>query len=286
MDEIAPHIFIETGYAGVTLGAINWPHGLILIDSPFRLEDTRSWRAALQNLGTAVDRLLVNLDSHFDRTLGARAMDCTILGQEKMAQVFKNRPVTFKVQASVSGGEWEFYNGLGSIRWAPPEITFSDRLQIHWDNSRLVLESHPGPSSSSIWAILPEEHVLFLGDAVVPTQPPFLASADIPAWIETLRLLLAPTYQNYQLVSGRGGLIPQAQVRRQLAFLEKARQLLGTLAERKAPPEETAGLVQFLIVDFKIPADRQVLFEQRLRWGLSRYYARQYHVSSVESFEE
>ena len=128
--------------------------------------------------------------------------------------------------------------------------------------------------------------MLFLGDAVVPTQPPFLASADIPAWIETLHLLLTPTYQNYLLVSGRGGLIPQAQVRRQLAFLEKTHHLLNTLAERKAPPEETAGLVQFLMVDFKMPADRQVLFEQRLRWGLSRYYARQYHVSGVESLEE
>jgi glyoxylase-like metal-dependent hydrolase (beta-lactamase superfamily II) len=286
MDEIAHHIFIETGYAGVTLGTINWPHGLILIDSPFRLEDTRSWRSALQNLGAAVDRLLINLDGHFDRTLGARAMDCTILGHEKMAQVFKNRPVTFKVQASVSGGEWEFYNGLGSIRWAPPEITFSDRLQIHWDNSSLVLESHPGPSSGSIWAILPEERVLFLGDAVVPAQPPFMASADIPAWIVALRLLLAPTYQNYLLVSGRGGLIPQAQVRHQLAFLEKAHQLLDRLAERKAPPEETAGLVPFLMVDFKAPLDRQVLFEQRLRWGLSRYYGRQYHVMNEQLLEE
>ncbi len=286
MEEIAPHIFIETGYAGVTLGAINWPHGLILIDSPFRLEDTRSWRAALQNLGSAVDRLLVNLDGHFDRTLGARAMDCTIVGHEKMAQVFKNRPVNFKIQASVSGGEWEFYNGLGSIRWAPPEITFTDRLQIYWDKSSLLLESRPGPSIGSIWAVLPEEHVLFVGDAVVPTQPPFLASADIPAWIESLQLLLTPAYQNYLLVSGRGGLIPQAQVRRQLAFLEKAHQMLDGLGERKAPPEETANLVPSLIADFKVPADRQVLFEQRLRWGLSRYYARQYHVPSVESLEE
>ena len=97
---------------------------------------------------------------------------------------------------------------------------------------------------------------------------------------------MTPTYQNYLLVSGRGGLIPQAQVRRQLTFLEKAHQLLNTLAERKALPEDTAGLVPFLMVDFKMPADRQVLFEQRLRWGLSRYYARQYHVPSVESLEE
>ena len=77
MQELAHHVYIETGYAGVTLGAINWSHGLVLIDAPFRAEDARSWRSALLNLGGGVDRLLVNLDAHFDRTLGVRAMDCT-----------------------------------------------------------------------------------------------------------------------------------------------------------------------------------------------------------------
>jgi len=93
MQEIAPQIFIETGFPGVTLGAINWSHGLVLIDSPFRLEDTRFWRSTLQTLGGGVDRLLVNLDAHFDRTLGARAMECTIVGHEKMAQVNEERNV-------------------------------------------------------------------------------------------------------------------------------------------------------------------------------------------------
>ena len=92
MQELANHVFIETGYAGVTLAAINWSHGLILIDSPFRPEDTRSWRSALLNLGGGVDRLLVTLDVHFDRTLGTRSMDCTVVGHEKMASVFRNRP--------------------------------------------------------------------------------------------------------------------------------------------------------------------------------------------------
>jgi glyoxylase-like metal-dependent hydrolase (beta-lactamase superfamily II) len=276
MQEIAAQVFVETSYAGVTLGAINWSHGLILIDSPFRIEDTRAWRSMLQSLGCPADRLLVNLDAHFDRTLGARAMDCTIIGQEKMAQLFKDRPVNFKIQASVSGGEWELYNGLGSIRWAPPEITFTDQLTINCENSRLVLESHPGPATGAIWAILPEERIIFLGDSVVAGQPPFLAGADIPAWIAALQLLSGPQYQNFTLVSGRSGLIPQQQVKTQLIYLEKVNQFLESLADRKAPPEETDGLIPFLSVEFKTPSERQTLFEQRLRWGLSHYYVRHY----------
>ena len=42
MQEISPKVFIETSYPGVTLGAIDWTHGLILVDAPFRPEDIRA----------------------------------------------------------------------------------------------------------------------------------------------------------------------------------------------------------------------------------------------------
>ena len=150
MQEIAAHVFIETAYPGVTLAALNTPHGLILIDAPLRGEDTRSWRATLLNLGGGVERLLVNLDAHFDRTLGARAMDCTVVAHEKVSQIFRNRPVTFKTQGSETGAEWELYSNLGSIRWAPPEITFTDEMVIHWGGSPIRLESRPGVSHGAL----------------------------------------------------------------------------------------------------------------------------------------
>jgi len=286
MQEIAPHVNIETSYAGVTLAAINWPHGLILIDSPFRPDDTRSWRSSLLNLGGGVDRLMINLDGHFDRTLGARAMDCTVLGHEKMAQVFRNRPVTFKVQSAETGAEWELYNGMGSIRWAPPEITFTQQMTIHWDSSPLVLEYHPGPSVGAIWAILPEEHIVFLGDAILPEQPPFLANADVPAWIDTLQELNSPAYQDYLLVGGRGGMIPQDQIHKQIGYLNKVNQLLEPLAERKAAPEETEKLIPALLKGISIPDDRETQYYQRLHWGLHQYYVRHYQPADAEIVEE
>lgn len=285
MQELAPHIYIETGYAGVTLGAINWAHGLILIDAPFRAEDARSWRSNLLNLGGGVDRLLVNLDAHFDRTLGTRAMDCTIVGQEKMASVFRNRPVTFKAQGNETGAEWESYNGLGSIRWAPPEITFSDQMSIHWEADPLILEHHPGPATGAIWALLPGSHVAMVGDAVVPDQPPFLSSADLPAWIESLELLLSPSYRDYLVVSGRGGLVAQQQVRAQLAFLQKVHQQVDTLAQKNGSPEDTAALVSGLMAAFHFPADRTAQYEQRLRHGLKNYFIRRYRPQK-EDLEE
>jgi glyoxylase-like metal-dependent hydrolase (beta-lactamase superfamily II) len=282
MQELAHHVYIETGYAGVTLGAINWSHGLVLLDAPFRAEDARSWRSALLNLGGGVDRLLVNLDAHFDRTLGVRAMDCTVVGHEKVAEVFRNRPISFKTQGNETGAEWELYNGLGSIRWVPPEITFNNQLLIHWDEHPLMLESHPGPSAGAIWAVLSEQRIAFVGDALVPDQPPFLASANLPAWINALKPLLTPAYHDYLLISGRNGPVAHQQVRRQISFLEKLHHMLEKLASQKAPASETAGFVSTLLADFEIPSQRELQYRQRLQHGLYQYYSRHYQPSGEE----
>jgi galactose-1-phosphate uridylyltransferase len=57
MLEIAPQIFIERDYPGVTLGLINWPMGIILIDAPFRPDDIRLWRISMQTFNGSTDRL-------------------------------------------------------------------------------------------------------------------------------------------------------------------------------------------------------------------------------------
>ncbi|MEK7259881.1 MAG: quinolinate synthase NadA, partial [Pseudomonadota bacterium] len=50
-------------------------------------------------------------DAHPDRTLGVRAMDCTVIAHEKTAQAFRNRPNTFKAQGDETGSNWEAIPG-------------------------------------------------------------------------------------------------------------------------------------------------------------------------------
>lgn len=285
MQEISPHIYIENSYAGVTLGAINWPHGLILIDSPFRAEDTRSWRSALLNLGGGVDRMLVSLDAHTDRTLGVRAMECTVVGHEKLLQVFRNRPQTFKPQLHITGSEWELHSAPGPVRWAPPDITFTDEMRIHWNTSPLVLETHPGPATGSIWAVLPQQNIVFVGDTVVISQPPFIAFSDLPAWISTLETLLTPTYQNYLIVSGRDGLVTQNQARDLMMYLTTIHHKLEALAESKGSPEDVETFLPDLLRRYNPPPGKQEHYRSRLRYGLHQYFIRHYRPSAVEDEE-
>lgn len=271
MQEIAPHIFIETTYPGVTLGAINWPHGLILIDAPLRPDDIRLWRSTLANMNGGIDRLLVNLDEHFDRTIGARQVECMVAGQEKMNLLFRDRPITFKSQTVESGADWELQNGLGSIRWAPPDISFSHQLRISWDADPILLEYHPGPSACSTWVELPNQKIVFVGDTVVPNAPPFIGSADLTAWKITLNLLLDPQYKDYIIVSGRGGVVDHNTVKEQLKFLEKVEHQLLKLAEKKSAPIEVERAAHGLLKNFEVDGDKAAHYLLRLAWGMQQY---------------
>src|ERR1044071_3547920 len=140
MDAIAKNVYIEDKYVGVTLGVITQTRGLIQIDAPPSPEDGRTWRASLMGMGNGPERVLINLDAHPDRTLGVRAMDCTVIAHEKTAQAFRNRPNTFKAQGDETGANWEAIPGLGSVRWAPPEISFMEKMTLHWSDTPILLE--------------------------------------------------------------------------------------------------------------------------------------------------
>jgi glyoxylase-like metal-dependent hydrolase (beta-lactamase superfamily II) len=275
MQEIEPGIFIETSYPGVTLGAIVLSQGTLLIDAPLRQEDARSWRAALVNQGSSANRMLVNLDAHPDRTLGARVLETTIIAHHKTGMVFRNRPSIFKGQNVESGSEWETYNEAVGTRWAIPDITFTSQISLHWGDPVVVLEYRPGPSVGAIWVIIPDSKVVFVGDAVLHNQPPFLTNGDIQAWLESLDEL-RKGYQDYTLVSGRGGTVPNDAVRAQHQILKNILRGMERLAKRNAPSEVVESLIPGILSGLTFPKHLEEQYTQRLRHGLIQYYARQY----------
>jgi glyoxylase-like metal-dependent hydrolase (beta-lactamase superfamily II) len=240
----------------------------------------------LLNLNSGVERLLINLDGHPDRTLGARAMDCTIVAHEKTAEAFRNRPNTFKAQGDETGADWESVSGLGSVRWAPPEISFTSRMSIEWSNFSVVLEHHPGPTPGACWVILPEPRIIFVGDLVVKNQPPFLASANLPVWIKSLEHLSAE-YKDYTIVSGRSGVISYDVVEVQREMLSNLYQKLELLSKSVIGPDTVESLIPALSGAVVAPVERQKQYFQRLSYGLRHYFARHYRTTgNAENDEE
>ena len=287
MDAVAKNVYIEERFPGVTLGVIVQSRGLIQIDAPPAPEDGRSWRASLMGMGNGHERVLINLDSHPDRTLGVRAMDCTIIAHERTARAFQNRPNTFKAQGDETGANWEAIPGLGSVRWAPPEISFVSQLSLHWSDMPVILESRPGPTEGALWVILPQEKVVFVGDAVVKGQPPFLAHANIPAWLEALDYLQSSTFKGYTVISGRGGAVTPQSIRAQATLLKSIYTKIEKLGEKRSSAVTvTDKLADQVLKEFKAPATKQKQYSHRLRFGLRNYYMRHYLSSSRHVVDE
>lgn len=280
MRKIVSGVYFEEAYPGVTLGAVALPKGVVMIDAPLRPGDGGAWQKTIREIGGGSNRFLVNLDPHPDRTLGVRIMDSTVLAHEAAAEVSYQRPAIFKAQVVESGAAWEMCTGLSGIRWLPPDIVYTDRASLHLEGTEVVAEYHPGPEAGASWLVLPEKKVAFIGDAVPVKQPPFLANADLDAWTETLDLLLSKEYKEYKLVSGRGGLVGEKEIRDVRRFIKNVDRQLERLSKRRASPQATDKMVETLLATIESPAKYRNFYSQRLQYGLYHYYARHYCSSS------
>lgn len=275
MKKITTGVYIENSYPGVIIGAVPLGEAVLLIDAPLRPDDGRSWLATLRGIKGGADRLLIYLDSHIDRTLGGRVLESTVFAHENVMREFENRSSIFKAQVPEAGTEWENCTGLSGIRWMAPHIAFSDKTYLQWKDANIILEHHPGPDDGAIWVILPEEEVLFVGDLVSISQPPYLNNADLPAWEESLDLL-NKTYKNYTIISSRDGIISDREVKDMKKFISGLHKQLERMAKRNNNPKNTEKMVDKLLSQFKFEPRYRNQYHQRLQHGLSQCYAMRY----------
>lgn len=282
MQEIKPGIFYEDSYPGPTIGAVLLPRGMIFIDAPLRPEDGHRWKTTLLNRSQGtIHKIVVCLDDHPDRTIGARSLDCPIVSHKDAARALKDPSGMYRGQES--SAHWERYPDNTGLQWMVPDITFTDKIEFHWSDEPVLMEHHPGPRQGSSWLILPEQKVLFIGDAVVVKGPPFLDNAHLPTWIDTLDELLKAKYKDYTLISGRGGPIEIDQVKELKKTFRKIYRRVDKLASRKASIQDVAELADKYMDDFSFEKRDRDFFLQRLQQGLSQYYQKNYLPNSDET---
>ncbi len=283
MEELGKNIYLESGFPGVVLGAFIFKKGTLMVDAPFRVEDQRTWRTVLAGMELSSDRLLVMLDPHLDRTVGVRAMEATVIGHANSGDILQNRPASARSQDIDAGADWEPFDLPVNIRWAVPEIVFSESLSIYTGDHPIYLNHHPGAHKAGIWLQDDVEKVLFVGDTVVLHQPPFLAWADIDLWLEDLALLESDTYRGYKIVSGRNGVIRVRSIGKLREFLTDAKKVFVKTTEKNAPVEALVDEVPGLLKTLNINRTLSQLYHNRLAWGLEQYYKNHFQNSEENS---
>lgn len=272
MKEIVSGVAFETDFEGVTVGSVQTSNGVIMIDAPISMKDAQIWRSTALRSSEGSERLLVILDEHYDRCIGARAMRCPVIAHEKTAQAISGRNSSSKSQVTKTGAIWETSAEVGSIHWVHPEITYTNSMSINWDDEPLILEHHPGPSRGSTWAILPERKVAFIGDTVITKQPPFLATADVEIWNENLDLLRSNEFKEFILISGRGKMVNKDDIRDLQKFLKKVQRLADKYCSGKTDLEKIEAAGASLASEFKAKNKTEAeFFSTRLAYGFSQY---------------
>ena len=126
---------------------------------------------------------------------------------------------------------------------------------------------------------------MYVGDTIVPDQPPFLANAEIDEWLENIDLL-STTYKNFVIISGRGGPIEKEEIRAQVRHLKKIARQMERLAAKNALPEMTEDLIPKLLGDLSFPEENYEKYALRLQAGLYQYYSHQYHHQNTFDLSE
>jgi glyoxylase-like metal-dependent hydrolase (beta-lactamase superfamily II) len=276
MTKIRGNTYFEKSLSGATVGALLFSEITVLIDAPLKPEDGREWLATLNKAGASKNRLVINLDSHPDRTLGVQTLEGEAVAHNEVVRQIRRRAAVFKALRQESGGEWEETSGLSGLRWILPRITFTDHVFFYFDDKELRLEHHGGSSPDACWLVCPDDKIVFVGDAVTVDEPPFLGQAEIKVWLAQLDILSSRPFKDYTIIAGRGGKASGRDIGALRKMLKDIDGRLKRLGKKKTAVAEIDKLAAKLAEKYKATSKRHSLFAQRLRYGIQNYYSRHY----------
>ena len=273
MKEIAENIGIEQNSLGLIGGIIHGDDRVVLIDSPFKKGTHGNWRPSLGLDESDQQCYLIVLDTNYDRLMGIKGSECVLVAQNNAIAPIRGRNLAPKLSDEVQ----QYSEGAEPVvnlnRLVPPEMSFEKSLRLFVDDMQIDLEHHAGSNQAGVWVDIPEAKVVFVGDAVLADQPPFLAYADLALWEEDLKLLASKRFKDYQIISSRSGLVGQEQVAEMAAAIAFIREIFDELKEKNAHLEEWLAIVQLISAKtHQLGLFNSEIFYNRLHWGITTYY--------------
>jgi cyclase len=262
---VASGVHAWIGSAGDSnAGAVETPHGLIVVDSQQNRNLAETFRSALGSSTGAPIRALMNTHFHLDHVAGNVAfMDVPILGHKKTLQAIERELGPQPAEGgTVSdaltkarmffGGNFEelvpesertwFLNRVGGsnpLVIRPPSETFADRLEFRLPNDVLHLEYwEPAHCDCDVVVFLERCGVVFLGDLFFHGRFPWFGDCDLNGWIASLDRVLTMNFTT--VIPGHGPSASLKEVARFRDLLAAVRRAVEA-AIRKGHTEDAAA---------------------------------------------
>ena len=234
-ERVADNIYVFTSelYAQVNAGAVVGPDWSVLIDTMPYPEETLEIRDLIEGrLGSPV-RYIINSHHHPDHVLG----NCFFPGAAVIAHGLCRELMDTRTRARLEAARLQSRE-LANIDLVLPDIVFGgDGLTLRVGRRTLELIPLPGHSPDGIGVLIPEDHVLFSGDAMMPM--PYLIDGNSEQLGASLRRI--PKLKLENLVQGHGEIILRGEIpnalRSNLSYLTAVERGVGRLRRRKNPLE-------------------------------------------------
>jgi len=244
MREITPGIFIETDHRGANYSGIVTDVGVIVIDTPIVPNQARAFRDELRRVSGGKPFLyLINTDHHRGHILGNQYFQPTPVVAHELAwkhmkgygDNFKQRVVdSFKKEPEVQAQ-------LTDIQIIVPKVTFSHRLDIVRGGRDLRIIRIGGHTAATSVVWMPDEKLLFVGDAVWVDQHPYMAQANSKEWLDGLTFIRK--LKADRIVPGRGPVCGRDATERMSEYIRFMRARVRTSYRQGKTKQETTPVV-------------------------------------------
>ena len=187
MEQIAAGTYVETSYTGGNVGAILTERGVIAVDAPMLPAELRHWREQMSRVTDLPIVAVVQTDYDQGRAIGASLLGVPIISHDASwdrMRSYNSDKLLGQINDLLAGA------GYDQV-WRPrlPEVTFSERLILYKGEREIQVLRGGGHSSATCMVYLPEDSIIFTGDAVYCDQHPSMAQAETKMWLETLNYL-------------------------------------------------------------------------------------------------
>ena len=274
MREISPGIFIETDHRGANYAGIATDVGMVVVDAPMVPNQARAFRDELTRMAGGKPFLyVINTDHHRGHILGNQYFQPTpVLAHEQAWKHMKGYGDNFKQRVIDSfKKEPDVQAQLTDIQIIVPKVTFSHRLDIvrGGRDLRIIRIGGHTAATSVIW--MPNESLLFVGDAVWVDQHPYMAQANSKEWLDGLTYIRK--FKADRIVPGRGPVCGREATERMSEYIRFMRARVRLNYRQGRTKQETVQSVLREVAGwFPIPPATKSKTESQIKQGIGRIW--------------
>ncbi len=274
MQEIAPGVFVETGYRNANVGCIITDEGIILVDTPMIPAQAQAWRKHVAEASNNARILyVINTDHHRGHSLGNQFyLPAPVIAHERAWKEMRGYTENFKQRVRDSfKKEPDIQVQFNDLQIIRPEITFKKRMTILRGGREVRLIWIGGHTLATAVVWMPTERILFAGDSVWLDQHPYMAQANSRDWLHGLAFI--KKLNPITIVPGHGPPCGVEAVDRVTDYIRYMRSQVKVMFRQGKSKQETGSfLVKDLVTWFPIPSGRKAKIESQIKQGIGRVY--------------